>query len=182
MSTVSVPTPTAAHPQTELARALLAAQAIIKAIPHDSRNEYHKYRYTSSEAIISECKAALAGNGLSLLPTGETHQVLGEGQVLLVRSFTLLHTSGEERQLTTSWPVVPDKGRPLDKATASAATTPWPICSEICCSHRGLILQTILQVGRISLQPHRRKRRRRKPSARMEQKSCSTWPPGSMSS
>jgi hypothetical protein len=43
--------------------------------------------------------------------------------VFLVRQFLLLHTSGEERVLSTSWPVVPDKGRPLDKATASAATT-----------------------------------------------------------
>ena len=107
----------------ELVKALVQAQAIIKAIPHDARNDFHKYAYTSSEAIISECKAALTANGLSLLPTGESHTVLEGGQVLLVRQFLLMHVSGEERALSTSWPVVPDKGRPLDKATASAVTT-----------------------------------------------------------
>jgi hypothetical protein len=106
----------------ELARALVAAQASIKAIPHDARNDFHKYRYTSSESIISECKAALAAQGLSLLPAGQSITA-ADGQLLLTRQFTLLHVSGEERALTTAWPIVPDKGRPADKATASAATT-----------------------------------------------------------
>jgi hypothetical protein len=106
----------------DLARALTAAQSSIKAIPHDARNDFHKYRYTSSESIIAECKAALAAQGLSLMPAGQSIAVV-DGQLLLVRQFTLLHTSGEERQLATAWPVVPDKGRPADKATASAATT-----------------------------------------------------------
>jgi hypothetical protein len=35
----------------------------------------------------------------------------------------LLHTSGERMEITIAWPVVPDRGRPLDKAVASAATT-----------------------------------------------------------
>lgn len=106
----------------QLAKALIAAQASIKAIPHDARNDFHKYRYTSAEAILTECKAVLAANGLALLP-GDQSIVALEGQLLLVRHFTLLHTSGEERLLTTAWPIVPDKGRPADKATASAATT-----------------------------------------------------------
>jgi hypothetical protein len=56
------------------------------------------------------------------MPAGQGLQFL-EGQLLLVRQFSLLHTSGEERQLSTAWPIVPDKGRPADKAAASAATT-----------------------------------------------------------
>jgi hypothetical protein len=108
--------------QTSLTAALVAAQASIKAIPHDARNDFHKYRYTSSEAILTECKAVLSANGLALLPDGQTITI-ADGQLLLVRQFTLLHTSGEERKLTTAWPIVPDKGRPADKATASAATT-----------------------------------------------------------
>jgi hypothetical protein len=115
-------TPTTPRQGSELARALAAAQASIKAIPHDAQNQFMKYRYTSSESIIAECKNALAANGLALMPAGQSITVT-DGQILLVRQFTLLHTSGEERQLSTAWPIVPDKGRPADKATASAATT-----------------------------------------------------------
>jgi hypothetical protein len=114
--------PVTSQPGAELARALVAAQASIRAIPHDARNQYHHYSYASAEAIITECKAALTANGLSLMPAGQSLQFL-EGQTLLVRQFVLLHTGGEERSLTTAWPIVPDKGRPVDKATACAATT-----------------------------------------------------------
>jgi hypothetical protein len=112
----------AERPQIALSTALQKAQASVRAIAHDARNEYHHYAYTSVEAILTECKAALSAYGLTLLPTGQQIVQIGE-QFVLTRAFTLLHTSGEERPLATSWPVVPEKGRPLDKAAASAATT-----------------------------------------------------------
>jgi hypothetical protein len=112
----------AERPQIALATSLQKAQASVRAIAHDARNDFHKYAYTSAEAIISECKSALNSYGLTLLPTCQQIVQVGE-QIVLTRAFTLLHTSGEERPLTTAWPVVPDKGRPLDKAAASATTT-----------------------------------------------------------
>lgn len=78
MSTLSTP-PTTRQASAELARALAAAQSNIKAIPHDARNEYHHYAYTSSESILAECKAVLSANGLSLLPAGQVLQVNEDG-------------------------------------------------------------------------------------------------------
>jgi hypothetical protein len=121
MTKITEPSP---HRQSaELAKALALAQAKVKAVPHDSRNEFHKYAYTSAEAIIREGKDALTAAGLALVSQGQSLATI-EGHVELSRQFLLMHTSsGESLTITTAWPVVPDKGRPLDKATASAATT-----------------------------------------------------------
>ena len=117
------------QPTSQLAAALVAAQKAARALSHDKRNDFHKYDYTSAEAILAAGRKALTAAGLALVPTGGNLQILntsGESfppLVVLIRSFLLLHTSGESVQLSCSWPVVPDKGRPLDKATASADTT-----------------------------------------------------------
>jgi hypothetical protein len=51
MSTVSTPTVTQ-QPGGELARALVAAQASIRAIPHDARNQFMKYAYYADCRIM----------------------------------------------------------------------------------------------------------------------------------
>jgi hypothetical protein len=109
----------------ELAKALGKAQQLCHAVEHDARNEYHKYNYTSSEAIIGEAKRALAESGLALLPVEQTldgHEKEGESRFELVRKFVLMHESGQSMPIVVHWPVCPEKGRPLDKATAAAAT------------------------------------------------------------
>lgn len=115
-----------AETTAKLAAALSKAQARCKAVAHDAKNDFHKYRYTSAEAVIAEGKEALAAEGLALLPTGQSVRVEGDAAAQrfeLVRRFALLHASGEERPIEWAWPVVPDRGRPLDKAVAGAATT-----------------------------------------------------------
>lgn len=110
---VSVPT------VGNLATALAAAQQKVRAVAHDAINAFHKYHYTSSEAIIEAAKTALAGSGLAVAPLEES---MSDGGDCLHCRFLLLHTSGESLPLVRDWPIVPDRGRPLDKATASAST------------------------------------------------------------
>lgn len=105
-----------------LAKALAKAQEKAKAVPHDSQNDYHKYWYTSAEAVIGEAKQALAGCGLAILPLSQELAASGE-RVDLHRTFVLLHESGEERTIFVAVPVIPERGRPLDKAVAGASTT-----------------------------------------------------------
>jgi hypothetical protein len=106
----------------DLAKALALAQTRCKAVPHDKKNEYHGYRYTSAEAILIEAKEALTAAGLALVPIGQD-LVTGEGHAEVRRTFLLMHLSGQSVPITASWPVVPDRGRPLDKAFAGAVTT-----------------------------------------------------------
>jgi len=42
-----------------LAAALVAAQRAISNVPHDKTNTFHRYSYTSSEAIFREAREAL---------------------------------------------------------------------------------------------------------------------------
>ena len=105
-----------------LAKALSKAQEKAKAVTHDAENTYHKYKYTSAEAVITEAKAALAGCGLAVVPQGQTLEASGD-RLDLRRTFLLVHESGESLAIGTVWPVIPDRGRPVDKAVAGAATT-----------------------------------------------------------
>lgn len=117
--------PPAAWSRPEIAKALAAAQAACKPAEKDSYNEYHHYHYASAEAIITEARSALAAAGLSLVPLEQTlqgSQKEGEDRFELERKFLLLHASGECLPIVSHWPVVPENGRPLDKATAIAAT------------------------------------------------------------
>lgn len=116
-----------APPAGALAKALAKAQERAKAVPHDATNAFHRYAYTSAEAVIAEAKQALAGCGLAIIPVSHT-LVQTDGRLDLHRQLVLTHESGEERSLAIVWPVVPDKGRPVDKAVAGALTTSLSYC------------------------------------------------------
>jgi hypothetical protein len=105
-----------------LAKALAAAQQKCRAVSKDAKNSYHAYKYASAEAIIAEAKAALADTGLALAPIEQQVEESG-GRYQLHRRFLLTHESGECLPLSVSWPVMPDRGRPLDKAAGAAATS-----------------------------------------------------------
>ena len=47
-----------------LAEAIGQARAVAKA----SKNKFHNYEYTSADDLINECRTALSGAGLSLVP------------------------------------------------------------------------------------------------------------------
>lgn len=105
----------------KLALALSKAQAKSKPIEHDALNQFHKYRYTSSEAIIEAAIETLAGCELAVIPTRQDIDRT-KPEIELVSTFILAHSSGEHLVMERRWPIIPDKGRPLDKATAAAAT------------------------------------------------------------
>jgi hypothetical protein len=100
-----------------LASALARAQGLVKGVEKDRRNTFHKFKYASSEALIAEGSAALSACGLALVPVSQT--LVG---VDLQRKFLLLHASGDKIPLEMNWPVVEEKGRPIDKAMATACT------------------------------------------------------------
>lgn len=117
--------------QQTLIQALVAAQAEIAPVGKDGRNQYHNYAYASAEAMLTAGKAALNAHGLAL--SAMSHRVLRaptrahepnvpmERDVLRTR-YTLFHVSGESLRFVSDMPIVPEKGRPEDKAVATAKT------------------------------------------------------------
>lgn len=111
--------------KTGLEQALLEAQEEITTVVKDKSNEFHKYAYVSSEAIMRAARDALHAAGLYV--TRDEWAVVKPETLIdayVKCAFTLHHpASGEVRTNVISWPVVPDRGRPMDKALAAALTT-----------------------------------------------------------
>ena len=106
----------------EIAKALVIAQAKMRRVGHDSSNEHHRYKYTSAEAILEAVRGPMEEAGLALLQLGwDAYQADGVSR-LRVR-YLLTHSSGASWEVPSSTiPVLPDKGRPWDKAEATALT------------------------------------------------------------
>lgn len=119
-----------------LASALVAAQKLAEAVEKDTRNNFHNYAYASAEAIIAEARAALSAAGLAVLPLSierdsdaRDHVWMGEGDEAWISqprrikaTYRLLHESGESMDFWSTTPVIPEKGRPEDKAEFGART------------------------------------------------------------
>ena len=112
---------------SDLAKALAAARDKCGAAAKDAKNAHHNYRYASADEVIEVAKTALEGTGLSLVPGCPKLRVLGSGATALfalTRTFVLIHASGEILPLgELEWPVMPNTGRPVDKAYAIAITS-----------------------------------------------------------
>lgn len=118
-----------------LAAALVVAQATARAVGKDAKNQHHGYRYASAEGVIIEAREALTTADLALITvawrflsattvdaeTGEERPARG-GPARVVVDYLIVHKSGETYPIQTSTPVVPDKGRPPDKAEFAALT------------------------------------------------------------
>lgn len=111
----------------KLSEALALARDKCKAAAKSSRNTHHGYAYASADEVIDTASEALHGSGLAVIPVSEELTVLGSGQLAIYalnRELMLTHSSGEFVPLEVrGWPVVPDRGRPLDKAYAIALTS-----------------------------------------------------------
>lgn len=118
---------------------LIAAQAAIKPVEKDGKNDFQKYRYASSEAVIEEARKALNGAGLALITTGwrymsaapeecEYARLLSEGGKMFTahagRVFVGYALIGDDMPMVfeCETPVIPERGRPLDKSMAAALT------------------------------------------------------------
>jgi hypothetical protein len=109
-----------------LAQSLAQARDKCKSATKDGYNDYHKYAYATADNVIGGASEALAGSGLALVPVSEELAVLAGSPPIYVLNRTLLlsHSSGESIRIEVKgWPVVPERGRPLDKAFCVALTT-----------------------------------------------------------
>jgi hypothetical protein len=106
----------------EIAIALVKAQAHASAVEKTSANTFHRYRYASAESIITEARACLAHAGLGVLAEGWEVES-SEPHDRLVVQYLVVHDSGLSwHPRPTSTPIIPEKGRPQDKAEATALT------------------------------------------------------------
>jgi hypothetical protein len=115
-----------------LAAALVKAQLAAEAVGKDKANAFHKYKYASAEAMLAEGREAITGAGLALFQLGWV--VSADLAKMTVHYLLLEHTSGENVSWDAETSIIPDKGRPQDKAEAAALT--YSIAYTI----RGLLL------------------------------------------
>lgn len=106
---------------SELSKALVEAQRIARAVEKESSNDFHRYKYASAEAMIAEARHALSQAGLAFSCVGSKLEV-GEGFRILTCTYDLEHVSGETRAYQSFTPIIEERGRPLDKAVATAKT------------------------------------------------------------
>jgi len=112
------------------------AQQAVKAVEKDGNNTFHRYRYATAENMIEEARAAMHSAGLSFMLTGASlnpcdytvETVNGKGQtstfnvrMTVCSTFSLMCADGH-LEVSTEWPVIPEPGRPFDKALAAART------------------------------------------------------------
>lgn len=105
--------------QKSIATALVAAQTKAQAVAKDAENNFHRYKYASAEAIIAEARTSLSSAGLAVIPMGWE---LSQDRLTIEVKYRLFHTSGEYLDMVTHTAVVVEKGRPQDKAEATALT------------------------------------------------------------
>jgi len=108
-----------------LSRAIGRASAVGK----DAENSFHRYRYASAEGLIAEAREALAIEELAVFSSSwqvvdrerESASALGYfADVNVV--YIVAHASGASIICTASTPAISEKGRPEDKAVATALT------------------------------------------------------------
>lgn len=111
-------------PPTKLFAALVEAQKACSAVAKSGTNAFHRYRYATAEDIIEEARGALNANGLAVVTSSwdMLPDTLTSATPSLGVNYWLVHNSGESMLFATVVPMVPDKGRPLDKAQATALT------------------------------------------------------------
>jgi hypothetical protein len=140
-------------PQVALYAALVAAQAQARGVEKDANNNFHRYRYVSAEHMIGEAKEILTAHGLAVVPVASTvdgpiyvppdgsaddWQKVSKSAATLDAKWAVLHRQGGRIEVETSWPVVPEKGRPIDKAVAAART-----------ASLSYLLRDLLQIPRV---------------------------------
>jgi hypothetical protein len=134
-----------------IAKSLVKAQALVERVGKDGNNKFHHYRYTSAEAVMEAARDPMAAAGLAIVQMGWTltdprivdtlewvPAVEGKSgkddrfipqpskDILPGRTtvrFLLTHDSGETWEMPPIVvPVIPEAGRPWDKALFTALT------------------------------------------------------------
>lgn len=107
-----------------VAAALVRAQAESHAVEKTAKNTHHGYKYASAESIITAARAALKPAGLAHFCVEWRIARHPEPHVdCLLVTFALAHESGDVWTCPpVETPIIPDKGRPEDKASFTALT------------------------------------------------------------
>lgn len=112
----------------QIAERLAAASAAAAAVPKGSHNDFASYDYASAEQIISHVRPLLTAHGLGIYRLGWAAvrwTITHDGEPCTkVRVHFQVSALGTDVAWCTQvyWPVVTSKGRPADKAEASALT------------------------------------------------------------
>ena len=131
--------PSARQATAELYAALSRAQGAVEAAEKSSKNTFHGYSYASAEEILAVGRRALSAQGLALLLV-DSSVVRAEGQSwYLDTSYMLVHSGGQCVPVHTELEIIPDKGRPVDKATLAART-----------ESLGYVLRDLLLIPRVA--------------------------------
>ena len=106
-----------------IATGLAKAQARVNRVGKDGTNAFHKYKYTSAEALIEAAVDLMGEQGIALVQCGWDRIQRPEDPARISVRYILTHASGESWEMPpSSTPVIPEKGRPWDKAEAAALT------------------------------------------------------------
>lgn len=110
----------------KIAAAIVSATQAAQAVTKASVNQFDRYKYASAESIISEAREALTSAGLAVVTNGWSVGWPSEGDerpAHLVVRYRLVHVSGETFDPDPcETAIIPIKGRPYDKAEATALT------------------------------------------------------------
>ena len=113
--------------KAEFEAALAAAQAAMDAVSHDGKVNFGntKYSYSSSEHIIGDTKKTLADHGLSFRAVSyRVSPPLAEGTPLLLdATYRIGHKGGHYEEFKSQQFIIPERGRPFDKALGAAKTS-----------------------------------------------------------
>lgn len=106
--------------------ALARATANASSVAKDAQNSFHRYKYASAEAVIAEAREPLAAEGISVVQSAWRVRARenAEGGYFadLEVTYAVLHKDGGVMECVAETPVIREKGRPEDKAVATALT------------------------------------------------------------
>lgn len=119
--------PTTNEPAQLLWAAMAQARAAMTPLVKDSENNFHNYRYTSADTMIGSGSRCLAAHGLSLIVQDAALDTESSPNIL-VATLLLAHSGGGTVRMSHHMAVLPDKGRPHDKALCSARTVLLAYC------------------------------------------------------
>lgn len=120
---------------TTLAAALARAMMAVSGVEKGARNKFHGYDYVSADQMVAHCRAALANEGIAVVPTshrinairipyveeGKSGRKEKEAPASIVCEY-LVMGHGEAYQMVSEVPLCPEAGRPIDKAVFAAKT------------------------------------------------------------
>lgn len=108
--------------------ALAKAQAECRGVEKGSYNKHHGYKYASSEDVMATATEALGNHGLAFIcvkaETMADAKERGRGMcsAMLLTEYLIVHEGGGTLTLKSQTPIHEGKGRPFDKAVATAKT------------------------------------------------------------